>query len=414
MPFIKNLVCDLDKNSIVASFDVSDDIKEYFNYQSLTVEYSDCVCNIPASVAVVPLVSNLAPIAWILGATLYVDELDSDFYESLSLIKAGYQKMYPMLRFEGSIKATKLVENSNKDGNNEKKAIELFSGGVDGLNTLVRNHDVIERFVTVWGADIPCTNDKSWENAYSGILKQAKAFGLDSSFIKTDMRVFINERKLTRLMSDGGFNGHGWWHDLQHSIALLGLSSIVAYLYGCKIMYIAASYSVDDKKYHQCASDPSIDNLFKCAGISVSHDGYEENRQTRIQNIVDFANLNKMKIPIRACYASHIGVNCCNCEKCGRTILGILAAGGDPSEFGFDYSEKQFDTLMFKLRYYYPMVYDFYRAAPKSVIENHVTLPNSASWLMDSNLQNICENRTKDVLWSIRSKAANVYHKLRG
>ena len=37
------------------------------------------------------------------------------------------------------------------------------------------------------------------------------------------------------------------------------------------------------------------------------------------------------------CWESSGGSNCCNCEKCWRTILGVYAEGFDPREFGFEY-----------------------------------------------------------------------------
>ena len=410
---ITNVTCCTESNSITVQFKTDGALSNYFKCNTSEVTYSDSIKDIPPSLAIVPFVANVLPIVWVLGDTLHLKEIDADFFESMKKIKAGYKKMYPRLSFDGNMTASSLVKNETPVMQGQDSAIELFSGGVDGLNTLVRNRELISRFVTVWGADIPSTNDEAWKIAYSGIYRQAEVFGVSSSYVKTDMRDFIDESKLTKLLNEHGYVGHAWWHDIQHSLALLGLSSLVAYIYGCTTMFIAASYSVNDTTYHQCASEPSIDNHFMWCGVKVVHDGYEENRQVRIQNIVDYANQKGMEIPIRACYASHTGTNCCNCEKCGRTILGIIAAGGKPSQYGFNCSRSQFNRLMHELHYYYPMVYDFYREMPDFIKTNNTALPKSDKWVLSPNFEQICANGRKTALWTMRSKLAHVYHKIR-
>ena len=45
------------------------------------------------------------------------------------------------------------------------------------------------------------------------------------------------------------------------------------------------------------------------------------------------------------------GSNCCNCEKCWRTISGIYVEGFNPHKFGFEYSDKQLGNLARTIRY---------------------------------------------------------------
>lgn len=48
---------------------------------------------------------------------------------------------------------------------------------------------------------------------------------------------------------------------------------------------------------------------------------------------------------MRVCWESTGGSNCCNCEKCWRTILALYAEGENSREYGFDYTDKQLNQL---------------------------------------------------------------------
>jgi hypothetical protein len=45
------------------------------------------------------------------------------------------------------------------------------------------------------------------------------------------------------------------------------------------------------------------------------------------------------------CYFSTDGKNCCKCEKCSRTITGLLLEGIDPNQHGFSYDKKTFTHI---------------------------------------------------------------------
>ena len=81
----------VDEYSITYSFDVFGPIKDVINEQiNYSLEYSVNIKNTPLSVANIPFITNLLPIVWLFNATLYVDELDEDFYFSISHLKRSY------------------------------------------------------------------------------------------------------------------------------------------------------------------------------------------------------------------------------------------------------------------------------------------------------------------------------------
>ena len=88
-----------------------------------------------------------------------------------------------------------------------------------------------------------------------------------------------------------------------------------------------------------------IDNEFKVASCSAYHNGYELDRTDKVRNIVNFSKENNIKIPIKVCFATHDGNNCCVCDKCSRTILSIISENADPNEYGFEVNDDTFVNI---------------------------------------------------------------------
>jgi hypothetical protein len=86
-------------------------------------------------------------------------------------------------------------------------------------------------------------------------------------------------------------------------------------------------------------------------GADTVHDGYEFNRQAKLHNITCYSKKNNIEIPLRVCWQSQGGNNCCSCEKCLRTIFGIYAEHSEPREFGFKYEDGDLAKMSKKLKY---------------------------------------------------------------
>ena len=90
------------------------------------VEYDENIEKVPDSILIVPFICNVLPIVWITDATLIVDKIDKNFYESIDKFKKGYIDMYPQIKFKGKIKYNKLEENHSKQ--KDKISAAFFSG----------------------------------------------------------------------------------------------------------------------------------------------------------------------------------------------------------------------------------------------------------------------------------------------
>ena len=339
--FVKVTNISITDNKIGYEFETSPDLDLYFTKKNMYVEYMDLenadLESIPKSILVIPLFNNLLPMSWLCDYTLIVDELDKTLYESIDNIKDGYSRMYPALSFKGKLDVKKIVENTY---DYENESISLFTYGVDSLATVLRNIDEKPILSTVWGADISLKSVKAWKNASKSIAEISDELGLENFFIKSDFRRFMNtdllfEEFLEKLDKTGN-----WWYAIQHGLALLGHSSILAYIFKVKHIFIASSHSYAENELLKreiipCGSSPTLDNEFKFASCTAIHDAYELRRADKIDYIINFAKENNIHFNLRVCWHSSTGVNCSVCEKCARTLLYIMASKQDPEDYGF-------------------------------------------------------------------------------
>ena len=323
------------ENVVTYNYEVSDDLQKYFVLNNpIFVRYTEGIYAVPESILIIPFVVNVLPIAWLTDSTIIVNEIDSAFYYSIDKIKSGYANMYPAFCFKGKVKANRIVEQSIPIEKSDTGV--MFSGGLDAYSTLIAHCEEYPHLITVGGADVGLNNIEGWNLIKNQTLDATKEFGLPLPFfIESNFRYFLNERELDALVVE---SKDGWWHGFQHGIGLLGLTAPIAYLHNIKLIYIASSFWEGIKV--TCASDPTIDNKLEFCGTNIIHDQYDCSRQQKIRLLSEFLKDNKKQLFLRVCWKSHEGDNCCKCEKCYRTIFGLLAEGLNPEEFGFNNYEQ--------------------------------------------------------------------------
>jgi len=336
---IKNISIE-SKNSVKVSFEFSQKLKNLFLEDSFFVEYNKEITNVPKSILVIPFLSNIMPIVWATDSTLIIDEIDEDFYNALEKIKQSFQKMYPQISFKGNIDASTFVT-SEKKLKTDRPAI-LFSGGADSLTTYIRNKENNPFLVTVWGADISLKQLDAWNLVKRNIDTFAQKYGNESLIIKSNLRSFINEAALNAKYGKSVVN---WWGGVQHGLALLGLCAPISFALGFNHIYIPSTHT--ETFSAPWGSHPTIDNNVKWSETEVIHDGYELGRQDKIHVISNYIKKDDPDLMIRVCYSSSDGNNCGKCEKCNRTVTGLMIEGVDARNHGFpglnvEYVQKQF------------------------------------------------------------------------
>lgn len=384
------------QNRVDVDFSVGEGLREFFTGEPFFYEYNEDISDAPNAIAVIPFVTNVLPIIWLFNADLYLPELDKSFYECVEKVKLGYISMYPEADFSGGrLHVDSIIDCSYKPSG---KCTAFFSGGLDAVHTLIRHADEKPDLITIWGSDLHLYDIDGWNRVKKTVERFGNDFGLKNVYIKSSFASFIEERKLSYKFLDVIHSF--WYHNIQHGIGMLGLVAPYAYKYKIKIHYIGSSYS--GKRKVECASDPSIDNELRFASCQIIHDAYGYTRQDKIREVMAYGKEVGRSIPLRVCWTIKDGTNCCRCEKCYRTIIGIIIEGDDPQRCSFDINESQLNEMKQYMTICYQcdgVTIDLWRDIQDRFYENKKELKKSSpyykyiKWLNGFDFNNIKNNK---------------------
>ncbi len=377
---------DVSANTITYLYEVKGAWKSvFYQKRSLDIVYSCDLTGLPKSIAVVPMLANLLPMAWVYDAEIEVPVCDADFYNSIEQFKQGYRDMYPMISFNGKLTVKDLQVNVLEA---QHGCATFFSGGVDAFNTLTQHLYEKPTLLTLWGADVRLDDCIGWSRVENHLVRTAQDFCVDYVTVRSEFRIFMNEGILTQKVAK---SGDSWWHGFQHGIGIISHAAPAMYMLGLKTVYIASSFTALDKV--TCASDPTIDNYVKFCGCNVIHDGYEFTRQMKIHNIAQFVKRTEKHISLRVCWESTGGGNCCNCEKCLRTIIGLYAEKENPKDYGFDnYDFKKSKSIIVNQIERAPFAIRYYETI-QTVLQKNYSLEEvdkGLIWLYKINISKLC------------------------
>ena len=317
-------------NKIQFKLHVPKTLRKYFLQDTSYVQYDSAIDlrNVDDSVLAIPMVSLIAPIAWAVGADVRTNELDAAYLQSINKVKHVYRSIYSHFSFSGDIQAKKPVWNEFGG----KRTGMLFSGGVDSLTSYLKHRDEKPDMVSIWGLrDIPPFEEKFWSRMWADICGLANHEGVRAFQVKTDMLHNTNHELLSKEF------GVSWWGEVAHGLWALGLCAPVTAIRGIGTLIIASTYTEDFEG--PTGAHPSVDNNVSWTDVKVVHDGYELSRQQKLQYLCRQENLPYLSY-LRVCWDSALKTNCGNCEKCVRTIVGLVTAGVDPNNCNFDIDAK--------------------------------------------------------------------------
>jgi len=334
---LKKIVFTGNNNTIQYKYELTPDIKKYFNIKSpYYAKYDQDISKTPESIAVIPFLANIMPIAWFVGFDVYIDEVDATFFTSLEKLKNQFIKFHPDKGIKGTLHVKTKVDNFF-DGENTSL---LFSGGLDTYDSYSRVYKKDPFLISIHGADVAIDDTLRWNkfkafNAEETLINHSKLF-----YIESNLRDFYSYH--VDLLIDG----LGWWGAVQHGMALLGVLAPLSFKH--KITDINIAASATNEVSYSWGSSPLIDENMRWANCTVTHNGYEFRRTEKTQNVVDFVNDVKKDLKLRVCYADErIGYNCNVCHKCQRTILSLILCNANPEQYGFKVPTN-FYSLLFK------------------------------------------------------------------
>lgn len=326
-----NIVLDniiVDYNIVYYNFSCSKELDGYFKSKQMFIEYPEDVSSVPLSILSIPFIATFLGISWLENTNLYVDELDSTYYYSLREVRSAFQDMYYNVSLKGRVVPCKIVQN-NVFGCG--RSLLLFGGGVDAHCSYIRHKDTISHIMNIQGwfsnkDDFDAAADADREHCFEFSDRMGVLFDYVKSNFASIVNANIFNKKFQPLLHDQ------WWHGIQHSMAFIAISIPIAFLHSISNIIIASSCTKGRIK--PCGSFITTDSAFKFAGDGyVLHDAFELNRQDKIKVIVDCQKVSNQPYPLKVC--SFNDRNCCECEKCFRTITEIIAEGGRVQDFGF-------------------------------------------------------------------------------
>lgn len=328
-------------SKIVYDYTATGEISHYLKEsESFWIEYEHPVSDVPDSVLALPFVGNMMALGMLFNAEIRVPVIDHDFATAIPQILEGYRSMYAGRGPINVRLSTDKTERAVPPPRTNAKLL-FFSGGTDCTYTLTKHLQNGESIalLQIHGADIPHTNTEAWNSAVAFTQKIAKEHRLILHTIKSNLHTFVYEGILDAFIQE--HFSENFWHGFQHSLGMLTLSAPIVWHAGYREICFASTFSLEEAVYqYTCASTPSIDNLVRFCGCQVVHDGAEASRQNKLHAIVAYSRMTGNPLPMRVCYLSTKGINCCQCEKCIRTALGIYAENEDPNAYGFPYTEE--------------------------------------------------------------------------
>jgi len=321
----------IEKNVVKYVFYVSENLKKYFTSYIFFIEYEEDISEVPISILSIPFVNCMAGLSWLSGAMLFVDEIDATYYESYKQLKSAYSELHNT-QLKGVFVPSVIVRNEIKKTN---EYLLLFGGGVDCHSSLLRNKQNINGLVNIYGW---LKSEDETNNVDESDKQQTKEvadrFGIESYHARSNFASQFNSKEVDILCQKIQTS---YWYGFLHPMAFLSISVPIAWVKGISNLMIASSFTKDRADVH-CGSFITTDSEFRFAvNGSTLHDGFELNRQDKVKILADYQKQIGRPYLIQACsFNDH---NCCECEKCFRTIIELIAENANPIDFGFNIND---------------------------------------------------------------------------
>lgn len=130
---------------------------------------------------------------------------------------------------------------------------------------------------------------------------------------------------------------------MQHGISYLTACAPIAISQGIERIYIPATHTSEyDSPW---GSHPDLDNCIKFVKTECQHDGFELSRQQKWQKIIKHFD-DREGVHIQSCATPG---NCNDCFHCARNIAALLVENEDPSQYGYDYSDRSLRNIQEKI-----------------------------------------------------------------
>ncbi len=196
---------------------------------------------------------------------------------------------------------------THRSESNQHRSIgACFTCGADSFHTLLQRPD-IDTLVYVWGYDVRLSEAKRFRQIEQAIRKVGKESQKNIIIIRTNLR------------DHAGLGSISW--DRFHGAALALIGHLLRN--HLRELLISASYPAND--FHPWGSSWKTDPLWSSDAMQIEHVGHLLTRPEKLAAISCFPLAQRH---LRVCWEHrNARLNCGSCEKCIRTMLGLLSAG---------------------------------------------------------------------------------------
>lgn len=316
-------------------------VRRFLTGEPFRAEYDADLSDVPPAIASVPVLAHVCPVAWATGADVSVPCVDAAFHDSLREVRQVLCGMYDFME-GGAVRARRVVDTRERRPAGEfEDAGLLFSGGVDSVTSFVRRREEDPTLISVQGWVIDFDEGDRWETVRGHVSQFADEHHARDRYVRSNM-LSVLDTPLLQAHFQRYVDG-AWYSSVGHGLGLLGLCAPLSYALGLGTVYVAATHTPEFEE--PWGSHPDIDDRVRWAHASGHHDGYELSRQEKIERIVEYVRSENRDLTLRTCTRSERGDNCNECEKCYRTMCGLVLAGVDPGEYGYRMDPGTFEDI---------------------------------------------------------------------
>lgn len=310
-------------------------VQKFFSSNMLVFEYDQDISGVDPSILSIPAVASIIGAAWAIGADVHVESLDDKYVEALNRIKLVIKEWYPKLPF-----STELVTEPGSNSCPADKFGLLFTGGLDAVTSYIKHREKDLTLITVSGKGGHISSYKQNNNELNGFLTKKSPHNMIKTNIEQVLDVLFFNKKFSL----------DWWMNIAHGTVLTSLCAPLTCVEKIGTLFISSSFTYASN--FAWGSHPLIDNKLRWANTKVVHDNFEANRQEKIRVFLKDYITETGKFPtLKVCsYYADLGANCQRCEKCSRTIVGLLVEGIDPNKCGFIINANTLNRIKESLR----------------------------------------------------------------
>ena len=303
---------------------------------------------IPEGILAVPFVGIMLTATMLMGIKIKVRELDETFTKNLKNIETIFQNIYHTEKIKINVSPQKTIPCSYTAS--EQRSL-FFTGGVDATSALVSTFSKKPLLINIWGGDLRLTDQASHEELEQYLNRLTSAMGLEFCFVKTNAREMFDENALGELCLKilGRKYNHDWWSSIAHILSMVTTVAPLMYSRKIKEHYIGSSYEITSETFD--SNNEQLVNAIKYSSSNFHIVDEELERNEKVKRIIQHekalsdAGEKVPPIELKVCWNRQAGKNCCECEKCYRTIMNIIVNHGNPAELGFPVNHKVFENM---------------------------------------------------------------------